>query len=105
MNRTATSEIATSKILAPEPHRTPPVAAGPRAPLHASIQESSRRASVTGAADGAFIGLVVGAVFGIATVWPVSIAAVAGGVIIGAAWGAALAYLHHARRWRAARIS
>jgi hypothetical protein len=56
-----------------------------------------RGASLSGgAADGALIGLVIGLIFGIATVWPVAVAAVAGGALVGAAWGAALAYLRQA---------
>jgi hypothetical protein len=57
-------------------------------------QDQVSGAWLPGAADGALIGLVIGAVFGIATVWPFSLAAVTGGVIVGAASATALSYLH-----------
>jgi hypothetical protein len=65
--------------------------------------DPARAASLRGAADGAVIGLVIGAVFAIATVWPISLAALAAGVILGAAWGAALTYLDHAAHVRTTR--
>jgi uncharacterized protein YcfJ len=92
MNTTATNKIHTfERDTAREPRPTA------RAATLGST-DPARQTSLSGAADGAMIGLVIGAVFAIATIWPISLAALTGGVIVGAAWGAALAYLSHRSR-------
>jgi hypothetical protein len=77
-------------------HTMTPASGGARSATAADTTgatDPARDAALSGAADGAVIGLVIGAVFAIATVWPLSLAALASGVIMGAAWGSALAYL------------